>query len=165
MDINVRHEDRCLLANAVNVEGDEFLSALLEMGIDVTGLNGYEALVSSLNDFEKMEMLISHGADVNVTFHREGKTLLHMACNGCMYVVSELLEAGTNVNALDRWGNSALMLAVASEKQKLVSLLLSHGADKDVVNSAGHTALSIAKQKGNHTIVSLLCDTKRTLEM
>lgn len=165
MDINVRHEDRCLLANAVNVEGDEFLSDLLEMGIDVTGLNGYEALVSSLNDFEKMEMLISHGADVNVTFHREGKTLLHMACNGCRYVVSELLEAGTNVNALDRRGNSALMLAVASEKQNLVSLLLSHGADKDVVNSAGHTALSIAKQKGNHTIVSLLCDTKRTLEM
>ncbi len=80
----------------------------------------------------------------------DGQTALMAAVAGCDYVLPEgvnrlevvrlLLAAGADVNARDKAGNTALILAADSAEQ--VELLLQAGADPGVRNLAGETALS-----------------------
>ncbi|MEM7517945.1 MAG: ankyrin repeat domain-containing protein, partial [Planctomycetota bacterium] len=68
-------------------------------------------------------------------------------------IVDLLLKAGADVNAMDKFGNTPLMTALASRGYldwdaqpviRTVRILLDAGADVRVKNYAGHTALTIA---------------------
>ena len=98
-----------------------------------------------------VELLINLGVDLELRggpFHR---TALHMACrcSGNIMIVTMLLKAGVDINAVDSQGCTALMHAAEMGRGPLVELLSSSGADVGVVNTAGYTALMLAAKRGH----------------
>jgi len=59
--------------------------------------------------------------------------------------VRAALEAGADVNGVDEYGQTALMLAAESlreyGKKKIIALLLDHGADVSIKDPGGWTAV------------------------
>lgn len=64
-----------------------------------------------------------------------------------------------NVNAADKEGNTALLLASDHNYVRLVQLLLTHGA-KQLPNQHGATPLLVASSHGSLKIVKLLLQTE-----
>ncbi len=62
--------------------------------------------------------------------------LLH-AQRGDLDQLKAALADGTNVNALDTYGNTALMYAAAAGQVKACEFLIGEGADKKVKNKWG----------------------------
>ena len=60
-------------------------------------------------------------------------------------VVKSLLDRGESPNALDRDGNTALMLAARKGLAEICSILLEAGADSELRDAKGRTALEIAE--------------------
>jgi ankyrin repeat protein len=100
--------------------------------------------------------LISHDADVNAQFGGDemadgGRTAL-MQCSSTE-IARLLLNAGAEVDRIDSWGRTALMIAVESDDLERVELLLAHGADRILFDKDGKTA---ADKTNNPAIKSLL---------
>jgi len=70
--------------------------------------------------------------------------------------VTSILERGMDVNAVDKTGNSLLMLAVQKDNVELVRFLLERRARVQTRNQYGDTALLLAALKGNIDVVKLL---------
>lgn len=66
------------------------------------------------------------------------------------------LDAGADVDALDRHGQSALMLAVRSGSVESVRVLVEAGAALDVTAKFGLSALMLATIDGHESIARLL---------
>jgi uncharacterized protein len=76
--------------------------------------------------------------------------LMKAALNGHHEAAKRLLEAGANVNQLDKGGYSALMLAASNDHADIVELLLTHGASIDQIEATGGwTALIWAAKQGH----------------
>lgn len=76
-----------------------------------------------------MELLVEHGADVNLEF-KDGRTPLYWAAReGHRDVVASLLAHGANVNARAK-GRSALGVAREHGHREIVDLLLERGAEE-----------------------------------
>lgn len=87
------------------------------------------------------ERIASEGIDVN--YFSSGYTALHMAAyNGQDQNVSDLLDAGANINVTDINGYTPLMLAVVWGNEKTVKVLLERGADVDIVRPFHETIFS-----------------------
>ena len=71
-----------------------------------------------------------------------------------------LLEAGANINARDKWGNTLLHYIAASSmsgSKEAVSLVMEFGIpDVNAVNNEGLTALDIATEKNDESLVKFL---------
>ncbi|MFB3040345.1 MAG: FG-GAP-like repeat-containing protein [Candidatus Poribacteria bacterium] len=65
-------------------------------------------------------------------------------------------DTGTNVDAKDVRGQTALMVAALNGRVKAVELLIENGADVNATNAKGQTALTLAASKGHTAIVRLL---------
>jgi ankyrin repeat protein len=66
------------------------------------------------------------------------------------------LEAGADVNAKDRYGQSALMLAAHRGHLDSVRVLLRHGASLDVTAKYGLSALMLAIVGGHEAVARAL---------
>jgi ankyrin repeat protein len=66
------------------------------------------------------------------------------------------LEAGADVNAKDRYGQSALMLAAHRGHLEAVATLLRHGANPDVTAKYGLSALMLAIVGGHEAVARSL---------
>jgi ankyrin repeat protein len=74
-------------------------------------------------------------------------------------VTGLLLEAKVDANAVDRNGDTALMLAIRDKAPlEVVTALLEYGADPSIANPLGETASSIARQYKQTTIENILSD-------
>jgi len=71
-------------------------------------------------------------------------------------LVNTLLEKGANVNAKDKDGTPALMLAAWLQNRDVVRLLLEKGADANAKDKYGRTALELADWAGHYDIVEIL---------
>jgi ankyrin repeat protein len=70
--------------------------------------------------------------------------------------VKVLLEAGANVNAVDRDGSTPLLNAIRSEKVESARLLLDAGADVTARTRAGESISSLTKKIAFAPMLSLL---------
>jgi len=117
---------------------------------------GYKSTFVSCRDIG--ELLIAHGADVNVE-DKHGNTPLHWAARlGHQDIVELLVECGANVNALNQEvKGSPLFDAIERQHRQIVEYLLSHSAEVNLTNKSGYTPLFLAFRKlGDDEIVRLL---------
>ncbi|MGZ8192504.1 MAG: ankyrin repeat domain-containing protein [Methylobacter sp.] len=75
---------------------------------------------------------------------------------GDIRLVLDLLEQGANVDARDRYGQTALMLAVHGGYREVVETLIAHGANLNITAKFGLSALMLALVAGHADLACLL---------
>ncbi|KAM7200759.1 Ankyrin repeat-containing domain protein [Rhypophila sp. PSN 637] len=75
------------------------------------------------------EILVSHGADMELLDGNLRTPLAIAAAEGKLYMTKYLLDRGAMVDPLDRYGSTPLMLAAARQSLDVVETLEAHGAD------------------------------------
>jgi ankyrin repeat protein len=80
----------------------------------------------------------------------------HAAEQGLVDVLARLLEKGADVNARNRHGQTALMIAATEGNPDAVTLLAAHGANLDCTAKYGLSALMIAVVRGHGDVVRAL---------
>lgn len=78
------------------------------------------------------------------------------AYEGHAQVVSILLDRGSDINAVDQYGWSALMLAAYAGRFDVCKLLVQAGAKTDITTANGKDAVELAKDNGQHGIEDFL---------
>uniref|UniRef100_A0A0G4I5E7 Uncharacterized protein n=1 Tax=Chromera velia CCMP2878 TaxID=1169474 RepID=A0A0G4I5E7_9ALVE len=82
--------------------------------------------------------------------------LLKAAEMGDVQVIKTAVFSGTNPDATDATGSTALHIASKAGREEIVVLLLSHRASAHKSNKEGRTALHLASLRGHERIVVLL---------
>ena len=88
----------------------------------------------------------------------EEATLADAAEHGNRALIGKLLDAGTDANAPQVDGTTALHWAVYRDDAETAALLVRAGADVNAENSYGVPPLSLAATNGSTNIVTLLLD-------
>ncbi|WCR54286.1 MAG: Protein PhlB [Wolbachia endosymbiont of Ctenocephalides orientis wCori] len=96
--------------------------------------------------FEIAKILLTHKAQVNFRDERfDDRSLLHHAASqGKSDIAKLFLEYDANVNATNKYGNTALHI---SEKRDLAEFLIDKGADINAKNEDGDKALHIVEKR------------------
>lgn len=85
--------------------------------------------------------------------------LLNAAKTGDLAQVKALVEAGNvEVNVIDSFQNSALLMAVDNKHLVVAEYLLQHGADIQLDNKYGYTPLMQAVMRNDSKMVNMLLD-------
>jgi ankyrin repeat protein len=85
-----------------------------------------------------------------------GESLRGAAAAGNLTAVNAVLGSSFDVDARDRSGRTALMLAILNGHADVVDALLAHGAGINAVDSSGVRPLQMARTKGNEEIIDSL---------
>jgi quinoprotein dehydrogenase-associated probable ABC transporter substrate-binding protein len=160
--------DMAPLLEAVMRDDVPSIKLLLAHGADknVRGPEGIDALGLAIEErkYEAAKDLINAGVKVNVPVGEQRLTPLMITAaenapaEGAVFVPSStrpidvarlLIQRGADVNATDKTGMTALMVAASHNNAPMVGLLLQSGADASAKNGEGQTASDIAKLNGN----------------
>lgn len=136
------------------------VQTLLQQGADVNsvkhGLTPLQIAVGRGADDEFINLLLSHGANVN-TNDKTGETPLMLAVRqGYCGIVETLLKHGVELEARDKFGCSALM--IASAWGMCLNPLLQAGANPNLHNNAGLSPLDFAYNSRKYESVVPLLD-------
>ncbi|QYT04241.1 Ankyrin repeat protein [Trichoderma simmonsii] len=146
---------------SIGVEGEFLrLKLLLSLGADPntqdgkgeTALHktcGHHKLTCSSTCIQMAQLLIDHGADVNIVAESHGTALQRAAYRGCMNMVKLLLENGADVNIQGgTYGNALAAVCYSPKglgtKAEMIQLLVDHGADVNAKGGTYGTALQAA---------------------
>ena len=135
-------------------------------------------------DCPRVREWLAAGGDVNATDVHMNGTML-MAASACRHVelVNLLLAHGARVDAIDRWGCTALSSACCSlehqptrkqlagdavsisPREMVVQLLLTAGAEPDHQDSLGLSALMVACVSGEADCIKILMRSRASAEL
>lgn len=118
------------------------------------------------NEFEMIEYLLKHGADVNAREHYfDGDSPLMLAVGkNNLDLVKLLVEHGANPNIKyidevgDTEGYTPFLLAIQNNNFDMVKLLVEHGANVNSEADCGDTPLSLAVERNNFEMVKYLVE-------
>lgn len=122
-----------------------------------------EQLIEAVNsdDAAAAAALLADGADPNV-MESDGffsNPIMRTAVrNGNTEIVSQLIEAGADVNAVDSKSRSILHWAVSEGETGMVRLLIDAGADVNAQDDEGFTVLPKAVNANNAEMTRMLLD-------
>ncbi|KAJ5983063.1 hypothetical protein N7481_005162 [Penicillium waksmanii] len=105
-----------------------------------------------------VQMLLDHGAKINVEGEAAGGALYDASSNGHYQVVQILLKHGAKVNANRGDSGTALIPASAGGHNQVVQMLLDHGADVNASGSQYSNAMAAASHYGRDQVVQILLD-------
>jgi hypothetical protein len=130
----------------------------VERWINRVGTDGNTALTEAVRKghVDCVEVLLKHGADVNVVSNYGTTALMRAAEQGHVDCVEVLLKHGANVNAADNYGWTALIWAATNGHSDCVEVLLKHGANVNAADNYGWTALIVAATNGHSDCVEAL---------
>src|SRR5512134_2086502 len=94
----------------------------------------------------------------STAWHTASATIATAARNADVDEVRKLIAAGSDVNAPEADGTSALLWAAHQGSSELVSLLLEAGADANAANNFGVTPLLEASRYGDAATIKALLD-------
>ncbi|KAJ3114369.1 hypothetical protein HDU96_002174 [Phlyctochytrium bullatum] len=161
-DLNNRHRTETPLHYASHLNNFEAVKLPLETGADIEACNfeGMTPLCSAARHgrVESVRLLLDAGANVYADGHCKRTTVVALACEDVELnrskrgeqavrehddVVKMLIEAGAEVNTLNRDKDTALHFAVKNARlgSRSALLLLDAGADPTVKNRRGYTPL------------------------
>lgn len=72
-------------------------------------------------------------------------------------IVECLIQAGANINAINKWGETPLIVASRSDKYAdIAHVLISANANVNIIDGFGNTALTYATNRGNAKLAHAL---------
>ena len=154
-DVNAKLFGKSALSWAKAIGDEELAKFLEEKGAKEFEISKEEALslgkelvdtFNYKNGKEKIVDLIKKGADVNER-NSIDRTVLMLACsekNVEEGVVKMIIQRGAHLDAVDCYGESALMKAALKRNRNMVKLLLDEGADVNIKDCWGRTVLMCA---------------------
>lgn len=84
---------------------------------------------------------------------------------GDVQMVLDLLGRGSDVNARDRYGQTALMLAAHAGHREVVETLIAHRADLNITAKFGLSALMLALVAGHAEVARVLAQSGADLSL
>ncbi|KAJ7028117.1 ankyrin repeat domain-containing protein [Mycena alexandri] len=115
-------------------------------------------VASNYGHLQMTQLLVEHGANINVGSKHSGTPLHRASYNGHKHIVCFLIEQGANVNAQGGGYNSALQAASYNGHENIVQLLIEHGANVNAQGGVYDSALQAASLQGHGNIVQLLIE-------
>lgn len=115
-------------------------------------------LAAFLGHTEVVELLLRHGAAVNLASHNAQRVMpLHSAVAGQHLLIANiLLEHGAEVNAPQADAFTPLHGAAQNGQLEMVQLLLRYGAAPNAHTSDGKSPLDLARAQQHQAVVELL---------
>jgi len=144
-NLAVRGDDQVtLLEWAVWNQKPASLSALLEAGANAAepGMDNETVahMAAMADDAQYLQVLVAHGAPVDVVSARAGRTPIFRAVQSRRDAQFDLLvKAGADVRRTDSMGNSLLHVAAQVNDAERVLQLLQLGVDPNATDSRGNT--------------------------
>ena len=94
---------------------------------------------------EMLQLLLSFGAKLKLVDKERNTVLHHAAAKGVnAELIRTLVIHGVNLNALNKEGKTALMLAAEENEEEAVAVLLESGADPNIRTRDGRSAADVA---------------------
>lgn len=100
---------------------------------------------------EKLEKMISAGADVNAKKPNGTTVLMLYSASSSPEIIQKLLQKGADVNAVNLRGGTALIAACQKNTKEVINLLVQNGADPYVKASNGKNVYDFLETNKNLT--------------
>jgi ankyrin repeat protein len=132
------------------------------LALDSSNLQKESAAFKHIRSVDHLKALLANGLDPNLVEESYGASLLAEAVETYDYrAVQALLQAGANVNAIDKYGYPILSKAIKRSNLSIVQLLLAHGADVNAIDKRGNTPCMEAAKLQKKSVVEALLATKK----
>uniref|UniRef100_H2ZU23 Ribonuclease L n=1 Tax=Latimeria chalumnae TaxID=7897 RepID=H2ZU23_LATCH len=104
-----------------------------------------------------VKLLLARGAVLNVSDGDKKTPLILAAEKNSIKLLKILMKKdGNDVNAKDKTGTSALLIAVNNNNYEMAKLLCKNHADVNCRDKSGNTPIKVANRNYNHKLVNLL---------
>eukprot|EP01083_Nonionella_stella_P172443 591825_1 len=156
-NVNLRNKKgmSALMVAAMNGDNDTVMNLSQHESINLDDANGKSALLFAAENGhrEVVKTLLAAGADMNCCDDDNQSNVLMCAVNNndldLIKFVLNYPHQKININAQNRFGYTALMIAAYNGNQYVVQILINHAADINVKNESNENAYAIAR-KANH---------------
>ena len=114
-----------------------------------------EELIEAIEseNISMVESLVRYGVDPNEGVAMYNTTPLMYAVEvGSVKVVHKLLEHGSDVDAVDHFGNTPLIQSINANQNDIASLLIINSRNINTKTGQGTTALHVAAKQGNEDL-------------
>ena len=108
---------------------------------------------------EAFQAKLARSSDAQVKYRDEnGWTVLFVMAmkHDWPELAAALIERGCDVNAKNKYGNTALHYAGGYNRRETARVLLEHGADRTIKNKKGETAADMARQNGHADLAAYI---------
>lgn len=112
---------------------------------------------AAVNDHVAAGMLLREHPDLLNARYIHGETVLHfLAIEGLVSGVQFLVASGADVDAINEFGDTALIDVAALGNREIAEILLKYGANPNAQSDTRDNVLAAAIRSGNQDLVDLL---------
>jgi ankyrin repeat protein len=136
---------------ATKKDFDEIIKILVDTG-KTTRLDRANALLAQKTTTDNIIL-----SQINPLPQNDTALMIAIKTHANLEYVKFCIEQGTDtIDAQDQDGNTALMIALQSNRKDVAELLIEQGADIKIINKKNNKALNIALEKGYYDILNYL---------